>query len=154
MTEELVASLRSFTRDLRPPALDDLGAVASIRRLLDHLEARSGIQWDMKVKGTQRRLHRDTELGLYRIAQEAIRNVERHAQATAIWVNLSFHPNTVALQVRDNGKGFAWPQPKAGPNSGLGLIGIQERATHLAGAVVVESAPGQGAVISATIPVR
>lgn len=154
-TEEMVSALRNFTRGLRPPALDDLGAITSIRRLLDDLGARTGINWEISVEGEQRRLTPAAELGLFRIAQEAIRNVERHAGATQIQVELRFHPARVELAISDNGRGFRAPAPsESEPAGGLGLVGMQERATSLGGSLGIMSAPEQGTTIAAAIPVQ
>lgn len=150
-TEEMVESLRTFTTDLRPPALDDLGVVATIRRLLDDLGARTGIHWDLEVRGTARRLPPDAELGLFRIAQEAVRNVERHAGARSVQVAMAFAEKSLALSVRDDGRGFALPHG-IHPTRGLGLIGMQERASLLGGSLEMQAAPGRGTTVTISIP--
>lgn len=151
-TEELIESLRTFTTGLRPPALDDLGVVAAIRRLLDDLGARSSILWELTVSGTARRLTPDAELGLFRIAQEAVRNVERHAEARSVRVEITFSDRSLKLTVEDDGRGFALPHGLLPPTLGLGLIGMQERASLLGGRLTVESAPGTGTTVTASIP--
>lgn len=153
--EELIAALRNFARDLRPPALDHLGVVAILRRLLADLGERTEIRWDLTVHGAPRRLPRETELGLYRIAQEAVRNVERHAGAGSVCVDLSFAVDGVSLRVTDDGRGFspAVQEPVSVANASLGLLGMRERAALLGGDLVIHSQPGQGTAVAVTVPV-
>jgi two-component system, NarL family, sensor histidine kinase DegS len=153
--EGLIESLRDFAHDLRPPALDDLGIAACIRRLLVDLGEGSDVTWDMKVSGAPVRLARDAEIGLFRIAQEAVRNVERHARARSVQIELSFGTNTVSLQVSDDGKGMPSRVWQGGSAAGgrLGLVGMQERASLLGGRLQIDSRPGTGTVIAVTVPV-
>lgn len=147
-TEELVDLLRNFTRDLRPPALDDLGVVPTVERLLSDLGQRSGIDWDLKVSGTPRRLPPEPELGIFRIVQESVRNVERHAGARSVKVRFSFESERLELTIRDDGRGFD-PRKVGGPcPTSLGLIGIQERAALLGGLLSIRSAAGGGTTVS------
>lgn len=150
--EELVEGLRKVAWNLRPPALDNLGVVASIRRLLADLGARTAISWAFSVEGTARRLPPNIELGLFRIAQEAIWNVEKHARASAVQVVLAFNPGFAQLNVRDDGTGFLLEHQEANPTGRLGLIGMRERAIHMGGTLVVDAAPGGGTTLSATVP--
>lgn len=150
-TEELVDLLRNFTRDLRPPALDDLGVVATVERLLSDLGVRSGIDWDLEVKGTPRRLPPEPELGIFRIAQESVRNVERHALARSVQVLFQFEQKRLELTIRDDGQGFdpsdVGRSGRSG-RSGLGLIGMQERAALLGGLLSIHSTAGMGTTVS------
>lgn len=154
---ELADSLRRLTRGLRPPVLDDLGLAPAIRWLVDDMAQRmTGLQGRFEVAGIPRRLGPDVELGLFRIAQEALRNVERHAHASSVWVRLAFKESSVELTVRDDGKGFQMPAPgDANPAAGgrLGLVGMEERARLLGGSLTVQSTPGAGTVVRATVPV-
>lgn len=153
---ELADSLRRLTGGLRPPMLDDLGLTPAIRWLVDDMAQRvTGLRARFEVVGMPRRLGPDMELGLFRIAQEALRNVERHAQASSVWVRLAFKEASVELTVRDDGQGFKVPLPgEAGPvaTGRLGLVGMQERARLLGGSVTVQSALGAGTVVHATVP--
>lgn len=150
--EDLVEGLRKITRNLRPPALDNLGVIAAIRRLLEDLGGRTGIAWDLQVEGAARRLPPDIELGLFRIAQEAVHNVEKHARAAAVQVTVAFPPGSVRFIVRDNGEGFSLDRQADNPADRLGLVGMRERAIHLGGTLVVNSTPGGGTTLWATIP--
>lgn len=154
ITEEVIKELREFTRALRPPTLEDLGLVTTVRRLLSDLTERAGLKGQMTVIGNTRRLPADTELGMFRIAQEALRNVERHAKATHIEVAITFAEHEIRLEVQDDGIGFVLP-PLPGDltaSGQLGLIGMQERAKLLNGTLEVRSSPGSGTGVTVSAP--
>lgn len=151
---ELIGTLRNCAHDLRPPGLDDLGVAAGLQRLLDELEERTGIRCKFTVVPAPRRLPRDMELTLYRIAQEALHNVENHAQARRVGVELHFYPHSVTLRVTDDGRGMA-PEVQTGEptvSRRLGIVGMQERAALVDGQLQIRSKPGQGTTVSVTIP--
>lgn len=153
--EEIVKDLRDFARALRPPILDDLGIVTSIRRLVLDFTERSGIKGQLKAVGEEQRLPRDTEIGLFRIAQEALWNVERHSRATEMVVTVTFAEYEAGLNIRDNGIGFNVP-PVLGAfsaSSQLGLLGMQERAELLGGKLEVQSSPEKGTTVIVSIPI-
>lgn len=152
--ERLVRSLREFAHALRPSILDDLGLVPSLRQLVHGTGRRSGLRGRVHVVGIPRRLPAPVELGLFRIAQEAVRNVERHAPASRVVVRLSFARDEVRLTVTDNGRGFTVPTDgNLAAGRHLGLIGVRERAQLLGGTVDIRSVPARGTTISARIPV-
>ncbi|MEE9198652.1 MAG: PAS domain-containing sensor histidine kinase [Dehalococcoidia bacterium] len=153
--EEVVEELRGFARALRPPILEDLGLVASIRRLLADVTEGTPMEGRVKVMGEEQRLPPDTELGLFRIAQQALRNVERHAQATRVAVTIAFGEHEARLDVIDNGVGFT---RSSGPGDfavsrQLGLLGMQERAKLLDGSLEIQSSPGHGTRVTVSIPI-
>ncbi|MFZ0217211.1 MAG: ATP-binding protein [Candidatus Dormiibacterota bacterium] len=147
----ITEDLRRLSQGLRPPALDDLGLAAAVRRLASDLGRRQGIDVQLRVEGATARLDRDAELGLFRIAQEALNNVEKHAHAGVTSVALTFGTDSVVLEVKDDGNGFDtggdWTR-----SGSLGLIGMQERATLLGGALSVESAARRGTRIRVELP--
>ncbi len=152
--EEVVRGLRDFAKILRPPLLDDLGMVISIRRLLVDLTERTKTKSQLKIVGEDRRLLPDTELGIFRIAQEALWNVEQHSRATHVTVTIAFTEDEVRLDVLDNGVGFTVP-PVPGDfiaSGQLGLIGMQERAELLSGKLEIKSSPKKGTRVTASIP--
>ncbi len=155
MAEQVVKGLRDFTRSLRPPILDDLGLVASIRRLLVDFTEQTGIKGHLRLADEQRRLSPELELAIFRISQETLRNVEKHSKASEVTTSLSFGKDEVRLNITDNGKGFVMPQGLATftANRQLGLLGMRERAGLLGGKLQIQSAPGQGTTISVTFPV-
>ncbi|MBI2868313.1 MAG: PAS domain S-box protein [Chloroflexi bacterium] len=151
----IVDELRDFTRILRPPALDDLGLVTSTRRLLADFAERTGMAAKFAITGEERRLPSDVELSLFRIAQEALWNVEQHAAASRVALTVTFTSREARLEVLDDGIGFSLT-----PDSGdltatghLGLISMQERAKLLGGALTIQSSPGKGSAITVVIPV-
>lgn len=151
--EEVVEGLRCFAGGLRPPILDDLGLVVSLRRLLADLAERSRVEGQLELVGRERRLAPDVELALYRIAQEALRNVERHARATRLTVTLRFAEREVGLTVVDDGVGFDLPSGLDLASSGhLGLLGMRERAEALCGRLMIRSRPARGTELSVLMP--
>jgi signal transduction histidine kinase len=155
--EETVSELRSIARGLRPSILDDLGLVASINQVVAEATGRQGLAGEFQVSGTERRLSPDLELALFRIAQEAVTNVERHADAGRVLVSLDFDDAVVSLRVEDDGVGFLRDPTGAaldrGDGHSLGLPGMQERARLVGGRLVVRSVPGQGTTVEARVPV-
>lgn len=154
VAEDIMARLRAFARDLRPPSLEDLGLVVAVNRILADMSDRTGIEGQLKVEGVERRLPRDTELGLFRIAQEALRNVESHSQATKATVTVVFAGKGVSLEVSDNGAGFIPPPDLRDLAAGghLGLLGLKERADLLGGELRVSSRPRGGVAIRVFVP--
>ena len=144
------ASLREITRGLRPPSLDDLGLAAAVRQLVVQAQARDGLGISFEVHGEPRRLSPAVELGLYRIPQEALHNVERHAAARRATVEVGFEPERVTLEICDDGRGFDAGRAKLS----LGLPGMSERASLLGGSVRIDSAPGRGTRISTAVPAQ
>lgn len=154
MAEKLVIDLREFTRTLRPPILDDLGMVASIRRLLVDFIDRTKIKGQLKIIGVERRLPGEIEVGIFRMAQEALWNVEHHAKASNVMVIITFDAHDIILKVTDDGVGFDVPAVISVPSktSQLGLLGMQERAELAGGKLNIQSSPGKGTSLTITIP--
>jgi signal transduction histidine kinase len=138
--------LRRVTRGLRPPSLDDLGLGAAVESLAREAE-RSGLATELRIDDLPR-LDPDVEQTCFRLAQEALTNVVRHAVASHVSVSLGLGTAGVVLEVRDDGRGFS-----ATDGVGLGLVGARERAARLSGSVEVTSEPGRGTTLRAVIPV-
>ena len=153
--KEALQEVRSFTQDLRPPILDDLGLLPALEWLTDDLKERSGAEANLKVLGTQRRLSPDAELLLFRIIQEAVTNVRRHAQASEVEVTVEFSEAETRAIVRDNGTGFEPPKTLGDFSrvGKLGLIGMQERAQLLGSSLKIRSKPGAGTTVVVEAPV-
>ncbi len=151
---QTLADLRRLTQDLRPRILDDLGLIPALEWLADDLQKQRAIHTRVEVAGAPRRLTPEVELLAFRIAQEAVRNVRKHSEASACAITLTFDAGSVLLSVDDNGKGFELPQDMTDmANRGkLGLLGMQERAVLLGGALSVRSAPGAGTTVSVRLP--
>jgi two-component system sensor histidine kinase DegS len=147
-------SLNSFIQDLRPSLLDDLGLIPALRSLTNSIEKTDGILAAFTVLGEERRLTSEVELSLFRIVQEALNNVSKHAQATEVQVIAEFTKSRIKLTVSDNGRGF---ELKGGmddlPRIGqLGLMGMQERVWLLGGTIEVNSQLGKGTTLLVDVP--
>ena len=134
---------------LRPGILDDLGLVPAIRWLVDQLNRDDSVTAKVTVEGRLRTLNQDTNNHIFRIVQEALNNVRRHAEATEVKVILDFSAETIKLIVQDNGKGFLIKDVDSYPlHDRIGLIGIQERSRLLDSSLIIDSKPGKGTTIS------
>jgi len=152
---DVVANLRDVIRGLHPAGLDQLGLVAAVRGLLADIEVEEGLTTELAVTGEVARGTPETEVGVFRIVQEAVRNVVRHAGANRLSVELTYDKGVVRMIVTDDGRGFdhaGAARPVAG--SHLGILGMRERASLLDGHCDVLSAPGHGAVVEATVPLQ
>jgi signal transduction histidine kinase len=155
LTTDALQSVRRFSRDLRPPVLDDLGFVAAIRGLTRNLED-AGVATELQVTGSPYRLSAEEELVLFRIAQESLNNIRRHANASRAKVLVSFNHDSVQMIIEDDGRGFNAPSKFVNlVSSGkLGLIGMHERARILGGALRIESESGEGTRVVIDAPVH
>jgi signal transduction histidine kinase len=145
--------VHNLSRGLRPSILDDLGLVPALERHL--LEYRSrGLRVDLHASGLDGRLPGPVEIAVYRIVQEALTNIVKHAAASAVSVLLECRDGAVRIIVEDDGRGFDLHQVLASGDADrrLGLLGMHERAGLLGGSLTVESAPGRGTSVFATIP--
>lgn len=149
-----LGELRQIIADLRPTHLDDLGLAATLKWYLKAYQERSGIETHLELIGESKRLHPEYATALFRIVQEALTNVAKHAGASRIDVTLRTEKTQVSLGVADDGKGFDVRSfQEEGPAlSAWGLLGIQERVSLLGGSVHFDSAPGQGACINVVVP--
>ncbi|MGI6557808.1 MAG: sensor histidine kinase [Limnochordia bacterium] len=145
-----LTELRRIIFDLRPMALDDLGLVPALRRYLEDLRDRLGLPVELVILGEEVRLDLNQEVTLFRLAQEAVNNARKHAQAKAIRVRLEFAPFAVTLVVEDDGRGFT--PSETGGLDGFGLLGMRERAELVDGDLEVTSAPGQGTRVRVRVP--
>ncbi|MHB8189985.1 MAG: sensor histidine kinase [Ferrimicrobium sp.] len=145
--------LRSLARDLRPPALDQLGFVAALSSLVSDVEEEVGLLARLEVSGIEIRLPPEMELGAFRIAQEAIRNAVRHSGASHLIVGVEFRAEALALRVLDDGDGFVSEMQDTLQSGHLGLLGMRERARLLGGDIDLHSAIGKGTVVNAVLPI-
>ena len=152
-TDELFVRLRRIVRALRPSVLEELGLKDAVEALVTDIQARSGLVCSVSVAGEVAKDPAGTaiESALYRMTQELVTNVVRHAQAMTLSVHLDVGTGHWALTVQDDGIGF---NPRAESISGMGIRGVRERAEILGGRVDVSSAPGAGTTVTVWIPVR
>ncbi len=146
LAEQTVENLRRMTRALRPIYLEDLGLVTALEMLSRETSQNNRVDIDFQKTGQERRLSREVELSLYRIAQEALSNVARHSKAERAALAIAYDEREIKLEIRDDGVGFDMPKsPTDFAASGhFGLLGIRERAELIGARLEVESALGRG----------
>ncbi len=152
--DSVLENVRRFSRDLRPSILDDLGLLPAIQWVAAEMTQRGAANAAVKVEGNPRRLPAESELVLFRIAQEALRNVEKHAGPCSASVEVNFGPEDVTLSITDNGLGFDLPEldGRLARLGKLGLLGMQERAQLLGAEFSIESRAGQGTTVRVRLP--
>ena len=146
LAEQTVENLRRLTRALRPIYLEDLGLVTALEMLARETSQNNQLVVDFQKMGQERRLAREVELSLYRIAQEALNNVVKHSKATRADLTVTFEASEIQMEVNDNGNGFIVPNSPAelAPNGHFGLLGVHERADLIGARLEIESALGKG----------
>jgi signal transduction histidine kinase len=151
MSREAMYDMRLLVFELRPFMLETEGLVSALRARLAAVEGRSGLKTEVLVEN-ERRLPIKMEEQLYRIAQEALNNVVKHAGATQVQVQLTYDESTVSMEMSDDGKGFA-PE-EVSQSGGFGLQGIHERVQQLGGALNIQSTPRRGTRLRVRIPLE
>jgi signal transduction histidine kinase len=154
LRELVVSTLQDVRRlavELRPSALDDFGLVAALERLTSTFAEQSRIAVDFQSALADERLSGEIETALYRIAQESLTNVVKHAQAAHVTVVLARKDRAVKIVVEDDGRGF---DPTVPADDGYGLVGMRERLALLGGRLEVESGSERGTTVAAEVPVR
>jgi PAS domain S-box-containing protein len=153
-TNNAINNVRRLSQDLRPPTLDRLGLLPALNWLASNVEEYSGIAVKVQLLGIERRLPEEVELLLFRITQEALRNVWRHSQATEAAVIVEFSERELRITIKDNGRGFDIPDSigDLARTGKLGLVGMQERAKLLGGDISIESKPGEGTTLTIRVP--
>lgn len=156
-TVEAIESVRRLALELRPPSLDDLGLREALGALVQRFEDQSGMEMEVAfhVHGPRQRLTGEIELVLYRVAQEALTNIGKHAHATSVTVELTRRDDGVVLLVEDNGLGFdrAAARSSDGRGLGMGLFGMEERVQLVGGTLSIEDVVPHGTRITADVPI-
>ncbi|MFW6126399.1 MAG: PAS domain-containing sensor histidine kinase, partial [Chloroflexota bacterium] len=155
LAQDVYDGVRRYAQALRPRILDDLGLVPALQWLIQETSGRSGIKINARIPESPH-LPPETQLVLFRIAQEALNNVQRHSGATEASVSLELHDDCVNMAISDNGKGFDLPGQLtdfAGEGK-LGLTGMTERAHLVGGQLDIVSRPGEGTVLRVEAPSR
>jgi PAS domain S-box-containing protein len=152
---EAIRQTRNFSLDLRPSILDDFGLGPALRWYAERLGSRSGLAVELAIDLPGGRLPTHVETACFRIAQEALTNVVRHAQASHVRVEAKQCGPQFLLNIRDDGVGFTLPpvSGEAACAEGFGLLGMQDRTRLVGGQMAVESAPGRGTLVRVEIPV-
>jgi signal transduction histidine kinase len=152
LVDMTIQSVRRLYSELRPFVLDDLGLVAAIDWLAKRFENRTGIKCQLTLSPGDVELDKNRETTIFRIFQEALTNVDFHANATKVKVSLEEKAGTLTLTVSDNGKGIT-EQQIWHPES-FGLIGVRERARAFGGGVKISGIPNEGTTVTLSIPAR
>ncbi|MDQ2585362.1 sensor histidine kinase [Saccharothrix yanglingensis] len=148
LARENLAEARRSVHALRPPALEDSNLPDALSEVAAGWTDQTGVPASVATTGAARPLHPEVEVALLRAAQEALSNVAKHAAASRVGLTLSYMEDVVTLDVRDDGAGF----DPGTATDGFGLVGMRQRVSRLAGALVVESEPGGGTAVSASVP--
>ncbi len=155
LAERTLAEIRRLIYDLRPSILDDLGLVAALRWYAKNLLDPQGIAWTLSVSGVSGRLPAKLETAAFRLVQEALTNVLKHAEASTVTVGMSAAGRELHVRIEDNGRGFDPRRSRSADRSGgFGLLGMQERVELVGGRWEVQSTPGVGTVVTAVLPIR
>lgn len=154
ITDGALHQVRDLSYLLHPAALDEFGLVSAVGEHIKTFSGRHGIAVELSHSSMSGRLAPETEAAAYRIIQEALNNVAKHAGATDAKVSMARQPDALRIVVEDNGIGFDASAPRSPGRRGLGLIGMRERASHLNGKIVIESVRGRGTRIVVELPVR
>jgi signal transduction histidine kinase len=150
LVDQAIKDVREMSQLLRPTILDDFGLDAALRSLAESFSQRTGIQVNYQSDIAERRLRDQTETHLFRIAQEALTNVARHAEATSVNIELLSRDDELVLTIWDNGRGF---EPKQRQSAlGLGLAGMETRARGCGGRLALHASDGKGVKIEVTCP--
>jgi signal transduction histidine kinase len=155
LADQLDERVGEIALDLRPYMLDDLGLVSALRWYGNRYAQRLGIEVEVEAMGLEERLPPQVETALYRVVQEALTNVARHAQASRVHLHLERTASAVAASIEDDGRGFE-VEKTMGPEAarrGAGLIGMRERVISLGGTFHIQSRPGEGTRLTIEIPV-
>jgi two-component system sensor histidine kinase UhpB len=155
LTDQTLEQIRELSLNLRPPMLDDLGLVPTLRWYVKQYAKRLNINTKFETQGLDERLAPELETTLFRVVQEALTNVARHAQASLVRLRLQHQESTVLAFIEDDGQGFDVVKVVNGKAeiNGTGLLGMRERVTLLGGRFNIQSRPGHGTQLFIEIPV-
>jgi signal transduction histidine kinase len=151
--KETLSEIRRLIFDLRPMSLDEIGFLSALRQYAAKYEERHGVRVEVRTRGTERRLPVSLETALYRIVQESLTNIWKHAQATRASVIVTFEVARCVVQVADDGVGFDVAAVRANSQGEhLGIAGIRERAEMIGGSLRIASTPGVGTTLIVSVP--
>jgi signal transduction histidine kinase len=153
--DNILEGVRRFSHNLRPGLLDQFGLIPSLALLSDEVRAQGVLDCSLNIVGQEKRLSSETEIILFRITQEALRNTVKHTKANRVAIDVSFSNGRVRLRISDNGQGFEVPSALSSyaRHGKFGLMGMQERINLVNGSLNVRSSKNAGTVISADIPI-
>jgi signal transduction histidine kinase len=150
MVDQTILSVRRIATELRPGILDDLGLVAAVEWAAEEFEARTGTRCRLDLPDGDIVIDPERTTAIFRIFQETLTNVTRHAEATQVEGRLGREDGNIVLEVRDNGRGIGPEQLSAGRS--IGILGMRERALLLGGELTISGNPGEGTIVRLRIP--
>jgi len=151
LVDETIHAVRRISTELRPGILDDLGLVAALEWAAEDFQARTGVPCQVSLPAADPALDPDRATAFFRIFQETMTNIARHAGATQVRIRVSQEPGHLLLEVRDNGRGIGQEQLTA--STSLGILGMRERALLLGGEFTIAGDPGGGTIVHVRIPI-
>ena len=155
LVEKSVDIVHRFARELRPAVLDDLGLIPALHSFIKNFSARTRVQIRLTAFAGVEKLDISGRTVLFRVCQEALTNVARHAQASRVEITIHPKANDICMKVKDDGKSFKLePNPSGKGGNRLGLLGMRERLEMVGGHFAIEAAPGKGTTIIATVPFK
>ncbi len=149
--DKIIADVRRISAGLRPESIDKIGLLPVLEDEIRRLSSRSGVAITLDSAGLEERLPSALEIAVYRIVQEALTNVIKHASSKSAQITIRRGEAGIVVTIRDDGRGFP---PERGKTGGLGLLGIRERVAAEGGSLRIESSPGEGTSLCVTIPLR
>ncbi len=152
LVDSTIQTVQRISAELRPGLLDDIGLLAAVEWQAEDFQKRTGISCDLSVSSQDITLDQDRSTALFRIFQETLTNISRHAYASRVRVNLTMKDNTLELKVKDNGRGII--EEKISNPKSLGLMGIQERVHSLDGKINIRGIPNKGTTVTVSIPLH
>jgi signal transduction histidine kinase len=152
LLDQMVKTVRKISAELRPGVLDDLGLLPAMEWQAREWEARTSIECKVVSDLGERPVSPDCDTALFRIFQETLTNVARHAQATQVHARLGIEAGELVLEIKDNGRGITEEEQRH--TRSFGLLGMKERATMLGGEFSIRGAPGKGTTVQVKIPPR
>jgi PAS domain S-box-containing protein len=149
--DAMTASVRRIASDLRPPVLDDLGLLAALDWLADEFHRHYGVNVASRVETGELEFAESAATAIFRLVQEALTNVARHAEANEVRIDMSLSGDVCTIQIEDDGKGAQLDSPRS--ERSFGLLGMRERVRQLKGSLSIDTAPGRGFLIAIQLPV-
>jgi two-component system NarL family sensor kinase len=154
LAAEAVAEVRHISHDLRPYQLDQIGLTRSLTAMIDNAAGSTGLVFTKRIEGVDEIFSSDEATHLYRVVQECINNILKHAAARRVEVELERDVRHVRLRIKDDGQGFASASSGVTGGSGMGLRNVAERVRILGGTLRWHSAPGEGMFLEVAIPIE
>ncbi len=154
LSNQTLTAMRQLSMDLRPTMLDELGLIPTLRWYIQNFSNRLNIDSQFQAIGFEEKLPPQIETAFYRIVQEALNNISKHAEATRVEIFFEHRDSTICASITDNGRGFDLDRvlhPES-PGRGFGIIGMQERVSLLGGKIDIQSSPGRGTRIHIKVP--